>query len=988
VKSSWIGLTIGLILALPAAAERMNVDTHTIVIGKLEGALEELPKSSTERRSISVRLADLYADRARLLNLQKQDTKCTDCSDGSKDRVRAIQLYSEVVNGLPATARGPVLLQLAHLQNIQGDVAKATKTLERATDTRTYDSDITSRAHAQLGEIKFRKAEFAKAEGHFKSALSNQEISNPGFITYRLAWSQLNQGKFDLATATLIKLLKSPELLTVENQEGVTFDDSFHQDITRDLIVFLARGNVGESEVELLLELTPEALRRENLYAFANELERLGKKYSATLAWRAYFAEGDNSPTESLETQIRLAQLQWDMGRKEQALDEYTKATELFKRKGCDGDKCGELEKRFKNFVINWNRIEKDRPTPRCLQAYKQYLKAFDQDPEMYYKAATVADQLKNHSEATRLYAAAATLAAEQVRRGKNVNKELLEASLMQQIESAELSKDKTARLKAYDAYIELNPKGRKIVEVRYQKAQVTYEMGQHQAAFNQFFDIATENPKDQRALRVKAADLSLDALAAMKKDQEIFETAPKLAKLYPERKAEFARIQRQAVILMASRVLDKKEASASELRRELEKLNAMEMGIAAKEDQILILKNRIAIGVRLQDLNEVQSASSRLVAVKGLNENDRELGLRNLSWVAELKLDFKTALRFSRQMKHGHLKEDDKHLRLAMLTELAGQDPTREYRKALTATNSKEKSLSIRATLVRRSNKPWNALKEHAPQLSRNNLLLATLLIEVYGRDGNDAKAKSFIKQYGLRNSALAKLMDRQGFFAEWKREDRRLSQHRLNSRSDALLQKTLIERISKLNRQDYLGREALKLKDWGAQFAVISTVARENRRLYNELLALPAPRRLTKEQKEQYLALLKAKADPFRVRAEEADKKLSEFKDNDRAIDEMVAALENSKGRVRELLKRDALTIARVTSGSQRRQLEKAAASQPAKPSINEIARAKTRLANDPFDTGVAKDLKVLAEKRGDVTMVAFLDARIQQLNKGVRQ
>lgn len=977
-----------MLLILPAAAERMNLDTHSLVIGKLEGALKQLPRSSTERRSISVRLADLHADRARLLNLQKQDTGCTGCPDGTTDRVRAIQLYNDVVNDLPPVAQGPVLLQLAHLQSRQGDTVKATKTLERATDNRKYEIAVTSRAHQQLGEIKFRKAEFHRAEWHFKTALANREISNPGFITYRLAWSQLNQGKSDAATATLIKLLQSPELLTVENQNGSAFDDSFHQDITRDLVIFLARGNVGRKEIETLLELTPEAMRRENLYAFANELERLGKKYSATLAWRAYFDEGDNRPVEALETQIRLAQLQWDMGRKEQALEEYTKSIDLWKRKGCDGDKCGELEKRFKNFVTNWNRIEKDRPTPRCLQAYKQYLKAFDQDPEMYYKAATVADQLKNHSEATILYATAATLAADQVREGKVVKKELLEASLMQQIESAELTKNKTARLKAYEAYIELNPKGDKIVEVRYQKAQVTYEMGQHQSAFNQFSDLATENPKDQRALRVKAADLSLDALAAMKKDQEIFEWAPKLAKLYPERKMEFAKIQRQAVILMATRVLDKKEAGSSEFRRELEKLKKMEMAIASKDDRILILKNRIALAVRLQDLDEVRTGSAKLFAIKGLGHADRELALRNLAWVAELKLDFKTALKYAKQMKHDHLREDDTHLRLAMLTELAGQDPTKEYQKALKATTSREKALGIRATLVRRANKPWNALKEHAPQLSRNNLLLSTLLIEVYSRDGNDAKAKSFIKQFGLKNSALAKLMDRQEFFAEWKREDRRLSQHRLNPRSEALLQKTLIERISKLNRQDYLGREAVKMNDWGAQFTVLSTIARENRRLYNDLLALPAPRKLTKEQGQQYLALVKVKADPFRIRAEESEKKLKEFKDNDRAINEMTAALENSKGRVREMLTNDALTIARVASGSHRRQLESAVKSQPDKPSINEIARAKTRLANDPFDASVAQDLKRLAEKRGEVTMVAFLDARIQQLKKGVRQ
>ncbi len=976
---SCIAMTLALSFALPAAAERMNVNTHSIVINKLEGALSGLPAKTTEHRSIAVRLADLYADRARLLLLAKQEPK--------KDRQRAIVLYAQVVDQLDTAAQGPVLLQLAHLQNQNGEISKAIKNLDRAT-TKKYAQDISARANAQLGEIRFRKAEFSVAEGHFKKALQNETIQNRGFITYRLAWAQLNQGKSQVATATLIHLLKTPDLLTVENQEGVVFDDSFHEDITRDLVVFLARGNVSDNELETLLELTPEKMRKENLYAFANELERLGKKYSATLAWRAYYGEGGTTPYEALETQVRVAQLQWDMGRKSEALEEYGQASELWRKKGCTDDvKCPELAKRFKNFVTTWNRVEKDKPSSNCLAAYKYYLNVFDQDPEMYYKAATVAYLNKNHKEAAALFAKSAIVAAELVRQGQSVNKELLEASLMQQIESAELTKDKTARLSAYNTYLELNPKGTKSVEVHYQKAHVIYEMGQHDQAFAQFKEIAFENPNDQRALRVKAADLALDCLAAMKKDQDIFEWAPKFSKAYPERLAEYAKLQRQAVILMATRILDKKDASQSELRQELDKLKVMDTKIASKDEQVLIFKNRVAIGVRLQELDEINTASHAMLTIKGLSNNDKDLSLRNLAWVAELKLDFKSAIKFTRQMKDDKLAKDDGHLRLAMLTELAGQDATKEYHKALKATNSKDKAMSIRATLVRRASRPWPVLEEHAPQLSRNSQLISTLLLEVYGKQGNDSKAKSFIKRYGLKKSSLAKLFSRQDFFAAWKIEDRKLGQHKLYVRSDALLQKTLTERIAKLNRLDYLGREALQMADWAAQLAVLTTVSRENRRLYDDLLKLPAPHSLKKDQRQQYLSLLKAKAEPFKIRAQEASQKLKEFHDNDTAVEEMVFALKNSQGKVRDLLAKDVKVISRLASNSQRRQLENATEAERSSPSTLDIARAKSRLANDPFDTSVAQDLKNMADRRGDTTMVAFLDARIQQLKKGVQ-
>lgn len=990
-KEVWVlrffGLGFSLMLALSSAAERMNVETHTLVIDKLEGALQDLPKSSPERRSIAVRLADLYADRARFLLLAKQDQKCADCPDGSQDRKRAIALYGQVEGQLSANDQGPILVQMAHLQNIQGQSAQAEKTLERATNTHRFPQEITARAHSNLGEIQFRKAKFKNAEKHFQQALAYSGISNPGFITYRLAWSQLNQGKSTEATATLVRLLKTPELLTTENQSGVTFDHAFHEDVTRDLVVFLARGQVNAKEIDLLMSLTPEALRKENLYALANELERLGKKQSATLAWSAYHEEGDSSPHEALETQIRLAQLKWDMGKKDEALTEYGKVAQIWTRKGCTGGPCEDLGKRFKNFVITWNKVEKDKPSVHCLAAYQHYLSVFSQDAEMYFKAATVAHQLSRHGEATTLYAKAAGLIAADARAGRPINQELLDAALLQQIESAEMTKDKKARLAAYVTYLEMNPQGSKAVEVKYQKAQVTYEMGQTESAFHQFSQLAQENPNDQRALRVKSADLALDALATQKNDQALYEWAPRLAAIYPERTKEYSKIQSQAAIHLAGQSLDQK-SSAADLRKEYTRLNTISLATVSPADRVTILKNRIALALRLHDLAGVEQASLELYATKNLKPQDQELALSNLTWVAELKLDFKKALIFGRKMKFSSLDPDERHLRLAMWMELAGENPKSEYERALAATRSRATADSIRATLVRRAKNPWSELKKHGPRLRHNAPLLAALVTETYGRAPNDRQAWQFLKSQGLKSSSLGKLLARQEFFAKWKRQDQSLERHRLSTNSDALLQKSLTERISRLQQVDRLGREALNLSDWGSQLVVLSTVARENKRLHSELMRLPVPAKLNKLERQQYTALLTKKAAPFAVRAKDAEKKLVEFWKNDQAIRELTTAIENSKGRVHELLSTEALTLARLTNGAPRRRLEAAVRSSPDQPTNGEIAEARHRLAKDPFDTGVAEQLKQLAKKRGETTMVAYLDARIQQLKKGVNR
>jgi tetratricopeptide (TPR) repeat protein len=1002
VRLNWVVFNLCLAMSVPAAAERMPVDTHNILIAKLERALSELPNSATERRPIAVRLADLYADRARLLLLAKQDEGCGQCPDGSADRARAVELYGQVVNELNTDAQGPVLLQMGHLQTALGRTDAAITTFQRATQSR-YAALIGARANASLGEIKFRQAQFAAAEKKFKAALANEEIPNPGFLTYRLAWSQLNQGKSLQATKTLIHLLETPELLTVQNQDGLTFDESFHDDVTRDLVVFLARGNVAEAEIDLLLSLTPDKMRRENLYAFANELERLGKKYSATLAWRRYIDEGDNNPFEALEMQIRVAQLNWDMGEKQQALEEYDRAAQMWKDKGCkapkgpvspgsssgsSANKCDELGKRFKNFVTTWHKVEKDKPSESCLKAYMSYLKAFGKDPEMHYKAATVADLNKKHKEAAELYARAVVLLSAAARDKKSVQKDLLEAALLKQIEAAELSNDKKAQIKAYDAFLELSGNSNKAVEVRYQKAQTYYEMGQHQEAFNQFLDIATENAKEQRALRVKAADLALDALATMKKDEALFEWAPKLAVIYPERGNEFGKIQRQAAIQLATAALDKKDISNSTLRREMERLRVAQRKGGPAKDQIVIAKNLIAISLRLKDLDAIAQSSNSLLEIKGISGDDRELALGNLAWVAELKMEFAKALRLSKQMQLNNLSPDDRQLRLAVLADLAGQDPRPYYERALKATGSNKKALGIRATLVRRSSKPWFELEKQAARLVRDPQLVSALLTETYERDGNDAKAKSFIRRYNLKKSTLARIIARHDLILEWQKWDRVLTRHQLYYRSDALMQRSIIERISKLNKQDYLGREALKLRDWSTQLLVISTVARENQRMYQDLLKLPVPRSVKAADREKYLALVRSRAEPFRQRAEAASSKLKEFWKNDAAVNELSTAIANSRGRVREFLRQEGAILAALAPSAVNRRLVAAMRTTPERPSVQDVARVKSRLAKDPFDTGVAQELKLLAEKRGEVTMVAFLDARIQQLKKGARQ
>ncbi len=99
---SVLGNTISVLvvaLSLSAAhAVKMDETTHDQVISRLEMGLDSLEKGEPARTNVMIRLADLYADRARLKAMNEVAAGCLEKCPGSKaDRNRSIALYKEAL---------------------------------------------------------------------------------------------------------------------------------------------------------------------------------------------------------------------------------------------------------------------------------------------------------------------------------------------------------------------------------------------------------------------------------------------------------------------------------------------------------------------------------------------------------------------------------------------------------------------------------------------------------------------------------------------------------------------------------------------------------------------------------------------------------------------------------------------------------------------------------------------------------------------------
>ena len=994
-----------------SAPEKMDSETHTIVIEKLESVLSKAKEDETiNMRPIRARLADLYSERARLRAMDEAEKNCQDCTGAKDDRKRAIDLYATVIREAQPSEQGALFMQKAHLHEMQNEPTKARAIYDSMIQRgpKEYGRNTIVQAYMGRGEIRYAKGEFGKAKPDFEAAERLLPANDRGYAMYRAAWCELNLGDQPKATRMLLTLLKSPELLTRPTTNGKQFDGSFQEDVSRDLASFLAHGTVTRHEIATLVNASPASAKRENIRYLANECERLGSRASALIAWDAFIA-ADGGSDDRLEAMIHVAQIRYEMGDRAKAASGLKAAADHWIQHGCkeDAAACDNMRLRFRRIAIDWNRAEKKKPTAELLAAYKAYLSKFDADVEMTHWAGLVARERQASKDAWALFQRSAWLASDRLRTklaadgsGKPATpedakscREILEASLVGAIEMAEQSKDPAARLAAYDQYMKLNPTGPKSIEVRYQRARLPYESGDNAGASNRLHEFAASedcrrlgrSAKDEdrdAGLCGKAADLDLDALAALKQDPIIEKRAQEYAQIYPSRASEYSEMSRKAALNQVAAKSNGSE-SASDVRAALAKLNGVSLVGASREDQITYWKNRLKLAEKAQDLGESERSANGLLAVKGLGDEDREYGLSRLEWAAEMKLDFATAYRVSLKMKMAKLSSDDRLLRLALLAELAGRSPRKHQDELLRTTHDKQKAMAMRAKMVRDARSPIAELGRQS-DLERSPQIYAPLALEVFSRTQNYGFAQRALKVRGVAQQPAGQLLARYIFLRDFSTLQRRLASHRIRSSSDALLGRTLSERLKMMNEAEDAAGRAIRAHDYTLELATLATLSRENQRLYGEIMRLPVPRRLRGTDRARYVNAIAARARPFKTKHDEIETKLAGFWADSRSLEDAARSYERTRRELRPLLAKDIQAIATVAPPSVSKRLKTAMADDRRSLS-GDLNEAREDVLRRPFNARSLQRLKQLEEQNGRDSMVAYLDARISQLKQG---
>lgn len=981
------GATSTLATSSEYKSKAQDPGTTDLLIGKFEKVYLNLHPEDESKVPVTLRLADLLAEKARHLSNEEAAKGCTECGSGNRERERAIGYYSEVVNKLSEDRRSRVLSQMGHLYELNGESNKAFDLYRKIIEIEK-NPEILAEAQNSQGDLMYRRRQFKEALKYYEEALTFKEFANRGYIRYRQAWCHFNMGELDTAKNILVEILQSPILLTrsESRKDGIiSIDKQFQEEVSRDLATFVSRKGTTMADVEMIYNQSPESARVENVTYLANELERLGQASQSAGVWK-FLLNKQSDPVKRLEGHVRLAQLESIQNHRDESIQQFEKAMNLWRQIGnCVDGNCKELKQRTKNYVVDWNREEKINPGSDLLTAYEKYLEVFNSDLDMVVWAALLAQQRKDWKKAMNFFDRAATL---RLTTEPNYMTEMpsYEKLLLSQIEVGEKSGRDELLDYSFDNYVRKSKERSKWVEVSYHKAHRLYKKADYTNAALALHDVALMPENQSLEIKIQAADLAMDSLVILKRDGEVEKWALEFSKIFKDKANEYEDLARRSVLNQAVAESDRL-VDLNKIQKAWRILDRFKIQGAKDPELISYYKTKLIYAEKLRDLSQISAAIDKLMSIKSINEKDLQVALASQAWLAELKLDFKTALKVSEKMKNSENSEEQ-FLKLAMYADLAGIESRPYYQELLRTTKDPARRFGLAVRLVRESNHSQKVFDEFAPILKADSEAYAQLQYEIYVKFGDRLGALKRLSGDVLSKTESAKSIWREDYLARYNVIKDKIQLHSLSFKNDAVLARTLKDRMAMLNKLEVMLKEAMAKEDWTSQMLTVGLLGQESNRIYSDILALPVPSGMNEQQQTEYLQLLSQQAAPHQIRGSELTTKFAEFWSHEDLLAGFREKLSSQVGIQRDRYLSELKMVAAVAPDSMKKSLEELYTSLPnpnkvALPSLVELEGARRLVRDNPFDRDPLEKLLVLERKMGKEEMVGYLERRLAQLS-----
>jgi hypothetical protein len=963
-------LVLSLAFPMISLAQSASAGPQDLLIDKLQHISLNLPANDPSKIPVTLRLADLLAERARLASLKDLDTGCNDCDGGKADRKKALQLYKEVIAKATPEQKSKVLIQMGHLNQLLNNESEA-RTLYMNVLNTDAPENLAAEANLSLAEMDFKKNHYAEAKSFYQKVLNIKTASGRGLAAYRIAWCDFYTGKYPEAVEGVKAILQTPELQTRTSAAAAgQADQGFLEEVSRDLSTFLSRKSYSRQELEQVFKLSPESTRLSNVVLLANEFERTGKKAEAVEVW-TFALERLAAPVMKLEALVHIAPLKFRENQTEESLKSLETALSMWTElKGCGASDCAEKQKILKGFVINWNQTEKKAPSANLQKAYALYTQVFPEDTQMQLWGAQVAQGHHDWTAAGSFFRGA--IAAQE----KSAKPAELESTLLSYLEMSEASKQDNLWNEAAQFYLQKSPTKSKSFEVRYQQARKVYEKGDNQNAAEALHALALDKTGSE-SLRSQAANLSLDALGQLKDEARLQAWSSEFAMQFKSLAKDFKEISQKTILSQTARFAAT-DSEAAWLT--LMKFKAAE---ASSVDQKIYLKNKIILAEKTKRWTEAGQATEEYLKVASLTTEEREFALAQKTWLAELRLDFPTALKAFEKMTAANLKPDQKFLKMALYADLAGLDSRSYYQNFLGHAKEADLKTEIAAQLVRKSAQPEKELAQQQALLKTNPELLARLYTEIYVKNPTEKNLQAALGNHAIDETAWGKTLWRVGFFEQFKPVQNKLAAAQLDPKTQKTLTRAIKSRAQDLEALEKITASAIKKGDWSAQVVALSVFSQQTKRFYEELMSLPVPTGLTPDEESQYMNLLGQQSAPYKTKSDQAQSKVNEFWAS--AWKESLQKSASEAGEFHMLVEKEIeilKTVANIENQAFLAQV-KVPNLMTERPTHQILELAKDDVRQSPFDKIKLEKLLDIEKQSKNFAMVQYLESRIKQLD-----
>ena len=982
-----ISILIVLACAMSLHAETLDLETTNDVVVRIEKVLASLEKDSDSYLPMQLRLADLYADRARLYEVKDAKVKAETLKKAEGDRKKAIAIYEKALPQLEGDEQSRVLAQTAHLYQLIGNKTKAqTLYAEILKNTKKYSKDLLVQSYLGVAEMALSQAKYSLAEKNFKSALALKP-ANAYVIKSRLAWTFYHFQKEKLAVQTL------EEVLT----EVPASESTFREEVSRDYASFLAHTPVTTEKIDFLAKNTPEIARHDNLVFLASELDRLGKKSEALYVWK-YLGEKAKKSDSDYEEHLRLAQIQYDLGHKPESAKEIELFVHTLKTQTCDPKKenCDLMRLKFRKLLTDWAKAESRETSLALIHAYGSYLSVYS-DLDMSYWAAESAENIKAYREAIVYYRLSADTAAVQISKESTHHdshiEKTFEGACMGEIDVAERLQDINAKKLAYDHYIQVNPKGENILSVRYQRAYADYDEKKFDEAAHKLHSIAIDsssakNPKDSN-FRVKAADTSIEALIALKEQTRLISWSQEYSKAFPERSAEYAAISRNAILTQESTRINEAK-SQDDIKSGLEHLNQIDLKHLSKEEKLKVLKSKLAAAEKIKDLESVQRIAKQILEIPKLSQQDTELANSRLEWASEIRFQFEAAYKYAQKLRMKDLSAADRSIKLAVLAELAGRNPNSFYQEFLSESRDQAAKDQVMAKLIRASHNHKKEFTKYRSALQHNSELSAQLGLEIFAGDQDYSFAQSLVRQKRISKTAEGATLQRFIFIKDFREHKSLLNRTRLDASSPQKLKASLRLRMAMIKQAQKEFDRTLKMSDWTLELLTLNTILTQEKNLAQDIQNLPVPRNVKGKGRLQYKKLLADQAQPYQQKVSELEQEISKlWAQGD--LSHLYQEVRQTNEPIRSILIKEIKYAIEYAPASEKlnvtREVAKLQNEMAKRPSLQVLRSTEAQAQARPFDVNKLLQLKEVEQKANNQTYVAYLDRRVNDV-KGSKQ